>query len=395
MDVSSKLRRASAAMGALLAFAAVEGRALAAPCSSLPTPIYGIGGSAPKPLLGKLATALAKANPPETLIYQAPGACLGPNTIINGTKMTGTASYWDTNGKEQSCDLPITGQDADLGVGNNYATLCQGITALPPDVGDFLGPIDSFVFLVPKASSQTSISAAAAYFVYGFGTSGQAAPWTDETEIIKRDANSAAAILISLAINVPVTKLKGVDAKTNGGTVTLVSSAVDPEKAIGFASSSVAEANAASVNVLAFQAYNQSCGYWPSSTPTSFDKINVRNGHYPIWGPVHFFAKVDANNVPTSPGAKKIIGYFKGTEAPPAGVDVDAITVSAGNVLDCAMEVKRTSDLGDYQSYAPAEPCGCYFEAKATGATSCQACTQNSDCAANAPHCRKGYCEVN
>jgi hypothetical protein len=157
----------------------------------------------------------------------------------------------------------------------------------------------------------------------------------------------------------------------------------------------VADGAAASVNVLAYQHYGQTCGYWPSSSSTSFDKINVRNGHYPIWGPVHFFAKVDGGGNPTNPGAANIIGYFKGTVAPPAGVDVDALTVSAGNILDCAMEVKRTSDFGDLLPYAPAAPCGCYFEAKATGSTSCQTCASDSECPQSATHCRKGYCEVN
>ena len=69
--------------------------------------------------------------------------------------------------------------------------------------------------------------------------------------------------------------------------------------------------------------------------------------------------------------------------------------VSAGTVPKCAMEVWRQTDLEPLASYAPAEPCGCYFDFKATGATTCGACTQNADCPSNAPNCRFGYCEVN
>src|SRR5690242_18798660 len=87
----------AAALGA--ACAAASSPALAVNCKDLPSPVYGIGASAPKPVFAKLATALTKASPAETLIYQAPGACHGPNYIISDTKMTGTASYWDANGK--------------------------------------------------------------------------------------------------------------------------------------------------------------------------------------------------------------------------------------------------------------------------------------------------------
>ena len=34
------------------------------------------------------------------------------------------------------------------------------------------------------------------------------------------------------------------------------------------------------------------------------------------------------------------------------------------------MEVTRKGDLGPLESYAPAEPCGCYFAKVATGTTS-------------------------
>jgi ABC-type phosphate transport system substrate-binding protein len=396
MDAPSTLRRCAVAALAALTATSVAAPSLAAPCSSLPSPIYGIGGSAPNQLFAKLGKALSAANPPVTIVYQSPGACFGPDAILNGTLIKGTANYWDATGTQQSCDLPITGQAADFGAGSNYPALCQGFPATPPSTfGDFLGPIEAFDFLVPKASNETTISAAAAYFVYGFGTQGQAAPWTDETVILKRDQNSAAAILVSLAIGVPVAKFKGVDAKSNGQTVALLGAATNVQGAIGFASHETAEANLSTVKILAYQHYGQSCGYWPNATSTSLEKQNVRNGHYPLWGNLHFFATVDAQGKPVNPNAAKLIGWFNHTVAAPTGVDVDQISVKVGTILDCAMEVKRTSDFGELTSYAPAEPCGCYFEATATGSTTCTACTSDNDCPASATHCRKGYCEVN
>jgi hypothetical protein len=39
-----------------------------------------------------------------------------------------------------------------------------------------------------------------------------------------------------------------------------------------------------------------------------------------------------------------------------------------------------------------AEPCGCYFDFKTTGASTCAACTDDSTCGAG--KCRHGYCEA-
>lgn len=379
---------AAAALGA-------TSTALALDCKDLPNPIYGVGGSAQKPFFAKVSTALAGAAAPESLIYQAPGACFGVSAVLSGTKLTGTARYWTAAGTEQSCDLPLTGQTADFGSSAVFGTGCPGVDSIPPDVGDFAGPITPFVMIVAKASSETTFSAAAGYFVYGFGDQGQASPWVDEAHIIKRDPNSAAAIVVARAFNVPVEKLKGVDALTNGNTVTLVAESAKPQAAIGFVSAEVAEANASKINVLAFEAQGQTCGYWPSSTATSFDKINVRDGHYALWAASHFYAKIDGAGKPTTDGAQRIIGYFTGTTTPPAGVDIEKLAIEAGSIPDCAMRVTRAEDMGPLASYAPANPCGCYYEATATGQTTCTACTTDDQCATGSGEkCRFGYCEA-
>jgi hypothetical protein len=387
-------RQGAAAFLLFATLGAAGSTAWAVECKDLPSPIYGIGGSAQKPLFARVGKALTNASPPETFIYQAPGACLGPNSIISDTKLTGTASYWDAAGMEQTCNLPLVGQLADVGASGVFATECPGIAALPPDVGDFIGPVQPFTFIVAKGSSETVISAEAGYFAYGFGATGEASPWIDESQLIKRDANSAAAIIIALALKVPVEKLKGVDAGSNNNTVVLVTGSPNAQAALGFVSGEVAEANAAKVNVLAFQAYDQTCGYWPSSTSTTFDKVNVRDGHYALWAPSHFFARIDAAGKPKNPGAKKIIGYFDGSVPAPTGVDIPKIAITAGTIPDCAMRVKRSEDLGPLSSYAPAIPCGCYFDAVATGQSSCQACQSDGECAAGSPKCHYGYCEA-
>jgi hypothetical protein len=59
------------------------------------------------------------------------------------------------------------------------------------------------------------------------------------------------------------------------------------------------------------------------------------------------------------------------------------------------MQVTREGTVGAVSSYAPAEPCGCYFEAIATGHLDvCATCDTDGDCAAASPKCRHGYCEA-
>lgn len=330
------------------------------------------------------------------MVYQSPGACLGINALVAGTKLTGTASYWQAGGAEQTCTLPVGGQAVDFASMGNSAPACAGIGTLPASIGDFLGPVNTFNLIVPKASSQTSVSAEAAYFVFGFGQQGQAQPWVDETQIFRRDANSAAQLFISFATGVPAEKFKGIDTKSNSGTVTAVAASTKPEAALGLVSGEVADANRATIQTLAYQHTGQRCGFLPDSTSTSFDKRNVRSGRYHIWSPLHFFAKVDAQKKIVHPDVARFVGYFTGEVEPPANVNMLEIESKAGTVPKCAMSVWRDADLGEVRSFAPDKPCGCYFESVANGSTTCTACTASgpNTCPTTAPVCRLGFCEA-
>ena len=61
------------------------------------------------------------------------------------------------------------------------------------------------------------------------------------------------------------------------------------------------------------------------------------------------------------------------------------------------MNVWRDGDLGELYSYAPPEPCACYFEKTVPGgSTSCKACTADADCASVSANskCRLNLCEA-
>jgi hypothetical protein len=381
------------AVAALVATGSLVARdAVAAPCSGSPSPTYIIGSSAVQPFVVELQKALGTT---ATLVYQSKGSCVGVDAAINGTKMTGTATVFDSTGTGASCDLDTAGQTADLGVSDVFATTCAGFTSVPSTIGDFHGPNQVMEFVVPAASSQKVISAEAAYFVFGFGTTGGVDPWTDETQLFVRSSTSGTQSMISLAINVPSTKWKGKSEPNSGAVLADVAASTSPEKAIGILVAGDADKNRDKVQPLAFKAFKQYCGFYPDSTNTSFDKINVRDGHYPIWGPLHFYTGIDTSGKPTGAGAKNFVGYFDGSVALPAGAKLIDAEINAHTVPSCAMKVSRTTELGDVAPFTPTGACGCYFDKLATGTTSCTAtCTTDTDCTGSAKHCNYGYCEA-
>ncbi len=151
----------------------------------------------------------------------------------------------------------------------------------------------------------------------------------------------------------------------------------------------VIDANRSSVKPLAFQFTGQSCGYLPDSTVTAFDKQNVRDGHYAIWGPFHMLAPAGADGKPTNAYAQKVIDALSGMPTE----ELLAAECANSLVPDCAMRVSRSAEVGAMSSYMPPMSCECAFVAAATGAapSTCTTCTTTS---AGCPACNLGYCEL-
>jgi hypothetical protein len=167
--------------------------------------------------------------------------------------------------------------------------------------------------------------------------------------------------------------------------------AIDPslaESTIGILSSDFADKSRANVRVLAFQQRGQRYAFLPDSSPGSFDKANVRDGHYPIWGAIHFVAATQ--NGSPSPAATALITRF--SVAKLNQTLVSAI-VSAGFVPPCAMKVTHTSEVGPLTSYQPPFGCGCFYDKLTNGSTTCQVCGGPGDCSTTPAACNYGYCE--
>jgi hypothetical protein len=106
---------------------------------------------------------------------------------------------------------------------------------------------------------------------------------------------------------------------------------------------------------------------------------------------------VSGSGIPTSARAKYLIDLLQGSPIVPAP-SFDSMTAIANSgrlVPQCAMRVQRTKDGGDLSLYQPAVPCGCFFEATATGTTpsGCVQCSTAVPCATGT--CRYGFCEAN
>jgi ABC-type phosphate transport system substrate-binding protein len=372
--------------------------AAAADCASLPSPVFVTGSTAAKPILVQLARYLGSLPAPITIVYQGQGSCSGVDAILSATLLQGTAAFstWDSSGTEVKCnvsaDAPVV---ADIGVSDVFASTCFSLPGgLPTNVSDFLGPVQAMTFVTRKGSPELSISAEAAYNIYGFGNNSGVAPWDDETAIFRRDALSGTQQMIASAIGVPAAKWKGTATTGSGDLQNKLVGATPVEKTLGILAADVAQDNRALLNILAYQHTGQRCGYYPDRDANSNEKQNVRDGHYAIWGPMHFLTRIDGNGIVVKRAAAEIIGYLAGTKTAPAELDLVAFEAQHHVVSPCAMRVKRDRELGPMTPTSPPSACGCYYEKMANGSTSCTPCARTSDCPLQTSTCSYGYCEA-
>jgi hypothetical protein len=172
-------------------------------------------------------------------------------------------------------------------------------------------------------------------------------------------------------------------------------SALSADNAVGILSTDFADTVRGSLRILAFQDFGQVAGYYPDSSVNTRDKRNVRDGHYSIWGPVHFFAALNTNsNTLPNPAATAVVNKFTAGK-----LDMSLLNAITGSGLvpPCAMTVKRSAEMGPLEPYAPSAACGCYFEANVVSGqapANCKTCSGPTDCPSDKPACNFGYCEA-
>lgn len=369
---------------------------------SAPSVIYMTGTSDFGPLLKQVTPLLASIG--YRAVYLGGSSCGGVNAIFNpanavikdvvgsATKASNYAYYFDDTGNPVSCTLDPEGKTVDIGVSNLFSTVCDPSYIPGDSVASYLGPIVTFGFTVPSASKQQAISVEAAHLIFGLGGQNPlgpaASPWIDPQYYSVRNSGAGSTALAAELIRVPRAAFWGVDRLSTDAIRDTLLYASDVDKSIGILSIDYADKNRDNLRVLHLQAQGQLTGFLPDSTATSFNKMNVRDGHYPLWGYVHFYTANFSGS--PSPTAGAFVTRFS---VPKLDRELVTAMIDASLVPQCAMRVARESEMGPYVSNPYRFQCGCYFDYHTTGRTTCTTCTTANDCPAGAPACNYGLCE--
>ena len=400
------------------------------PCNGYANPVYIAGATSEQPTIQQFAAALGTQ---VSIIYQGTPSCVGISNFVTNTTESASAYYLDPASPTApvQCDPTNGGTSAginiDIGVSDVYPSTC-GVSA-GSGQKEFLGVISSYSFSVPLSQytgGQTSISAEAAYVVFGWaGQTNTVAPWTDATQMFIRTPTSGTELLLAAAIGLPASKwlaqspFDGGTAQqlgSSGAVVTALTSSTSAGAAIGILSSQYVDSNRSKLATLAFQGKDpngpdddQLCGYLPDSDSTHFDKINVRQGRYELWGPAHLLTNVDGGGNPianpSNTGAGNVaavVQYLTFASSLTSAQTQSVIQAAQKSyaIPPCAMEVTRTAEVGPEASFQPTGACGCYYESLTAGGTTtssyCRTCASDADCADAGiyKHCNYTYCEA-
>lgn len=390
-------------------------------CSDLPDEptgdaipkIYIENGDTQEPLVKRLGKALMQSSSKLRIIYRNRPTCNIRNDLFNHAEMIKVedgstprpvryipaADDFDPGAPAPTCTVPESSpaEPIALGIGATYLSSCAQTPAQPADIGVFDGPVQAYGFITNKSSSQVAITAEEGYLAYGFSEgTGEASPWTVQNLRFKRGNTASTTLTMASAIRLLPTQMKTADASgTSELLITAVMNSANPEATIGILGTELYDQRRDDIKLLAFKTFGQRYAYFPDSTNTSFDKQNVRDGHYLPWSPTPYIAKVTPGTSDIlDPNAKRVFELVMGTRT---ADDVDGLfhVVQTGLIPECAMKVTRTGDGADLSLYEDPAPCGCYFEKNVPqGTTTCTSCTEGNDAPCNGGVCRFGYCEA-
>ncbi len=354
--------------------------------------------------LGQLSPLLAAGFPPYRAVFMPSSSCTGvdalfkpASSVIKDVPATATtaaryAFYFDDDGSQVPCTLDPEGKTVDIGVSSLFSTTCDPSAIPGTAVAEYPGPVASYGFAVPAQSRQTAISVEAAHLVFGLGgqnPAGLAAtPWTDPAYYFI-DASHASTALAAELIHVPRTGFWGNDQPSIDDVRDRLVATARPDLTIGILPADYADKNRGNLRILFLQGEGQMAGVVPDSDLSTFDKANVRDGHYLFWGYLHFYV-ANLNGSP-SPAATAVVARFTVPLLDRALVDA---IIDASLVPRCAMRVDRQSELGPLEAANKLNRCDCYFQHRTTDRASCPSCATSEQCPATAPSCNYGFCEA-
>ncbi|MBL9040359.1 MAG: hypothetical protein JNM83_02090 [Myxococcales bacterium] len=389
-----------------VAAAALPGRASALQCSSLPEPAYVIATPSAEPMVQKVASLLQRTDAQRmTVIYQIRPSCKALEAVardtlpascatdacIRGKALFFTLDPRDTEPKE--CDLESTGSKVDLALSDVFPQTCPAFAQTAPSgILDNPGPVSPYSLVMLRSATEAAIHAEEAHFVFGAGKSANIKPWFNDAVIAHLGTQDAGVLLVGNRIKLASARWKGTTVASVDDLVSTIYN--DAEHGIGILPTTVVDRRRAELRPLAFQAVGQKGSFFPDRRSTTYDKQNVRDGHYPLWGYLHTVLRQDPGNPgqPLSKKGSRLSDIFLG-KGLVGGQDSQLLQVQNGFVPQCAMKVTRTSDPTPLSIYAPAEPCHCFFEHNVSqgGNPTCQQCPAGT-CGSGV--CRRKYCEA-
>lgn len=376
--------------------------------NTVPT-VYIENGDTQEPLVKRLGKLLMQSSSKLRVVYRNRPTCNIRNDLFTGAQMItvvdGTTPRpvryipsdpaFDPSGPAPTCTVPNASPapPIELGIGATYLSSCPPTPAQPADVGVFEGPVQAYGFVTHKDSSQVAITAEEGYLAFGFPEGeGEAAPWVLQDLRFKRGNTASTTLTMAAAIRLLPSQMKAApDSGTSEALITSITTSTNPDATLGILGTELYDQRRGELKLLAFKSFGQRLAWFPDKTSSTFDKQNVRDGHYLPWSPTPYIAKVEGGVI-ASANARRVYELVMGTRT---GDDVDGLlqVVASGLVPRCAMKVTRAGDGADLTLYEDPAPCGCYFEKNVPqGTTACTPCTDDGAC--NGGKCRFGYCEA-
>lgn len=380
-------------------------------CTQLPNPIFFPATTLLESFLSRVSPVLADpaimGEDQMTIVHFPLSSCITYDLHKDQVPLTGTAIYYLPNGSQQTCDMPVGGDTkSDLSAMDVGGVTCLGGQTPPAELKEVPSHVETLGFVVPRNSSQTAITATEGYYLMKFGgeTDRQVSPWTDPNFINVRNPGSSTQLTIGANIGISGTMWSG-NLQGNQGSsdlrdvIAAENTTGNAEQVIGILNSSKWEAVSDDIKVLAFQPFNQCIGaVFPDSTATSRDKVNVRDGHYPIWTNLRYILRVDDNDSSISDNgavaaarAQRFVDLMTGN-ASVENLEVSNAVIETGNIPTCAMHVQREIDGGDMSTFEHPAPCDCLFLEGNGVESGCATCDANTPCATGV--CRSGFCEI-
>lgn len=381
--------------------------AVAAPCSAIAGAVAYVAVAPSAEAYVEKVTSLLRRNDstPIAVVWQVVPACRAvevvakdsiPGTCAEGACLSGKANVWTQDPKDRlpgTCDLATTGTKIDLAIADVFPQTCPAFSVTPPvGILSSPGPVSPYAFVMSPRATESAISAQEAHFVYRLGQQAEIRPWLNSASIWVLGERDAGQLLLAPRIKLPAARWNGKIAASYNEVFTGLQA--DPIAGLGLLPTTVIDKRRTEVRTLAFQTIGQHGAFFPDGKQARFDKANVRDGHYPLWGYLHMIVRANPSmpTVPLSPVAARLTDVFLG-KAMAGSQDPTLLQVQSGLVPACAMHVSRTSDTTPLVPSQPKDACPCFFETNMPGGKLlCSECPGGIACATGT--CRRNYCEV-